>query len=435
MSRTLVVTNDFPPRRGGIETFVRQLCDDLPPEDVVVHTASMPGDQAYDATLPFTVVRDPRSRLLPTPAVARRVAATLRNQGCDQVIFGASAPLGLLAPHLRRAGAVRQVALTHGHEVWWAALPGTRRLLRRIGDEVDVMTYVSTYCRDRIAPALSRRAAARMAPLVPTVDTTRFRPGCGGEQVRDRLGIPAEALVVVCVARLVRRKGQDTLVRVWPEVRRRFPGTVLLLVGDGPDLRRLQRMVRRRGLGECVVLTGSVPWEEVPAHLDAGDVFAMPCRTRRWGLEVEAFGIVYLEAAACGLRVVGGRSGGAAEALARATPSQADGAGRRASGTAGTHSGAGSGDRRAVGDGGAGLGEDALDDPAEREDDHDDEGGDRGDEQAVLHGGGALLVGAVDEPLEQLVHGGSPKGCERGPGQGPVCPSLPGSLRLDPRNG
>lgn len=314
MSRTLFVTNDFPPRRGGIETFVRQLCADLPPDQVVVHTATMPGDAAYDASLPFPVVRDPVSTLLPTPGVGSRVAATLERYGCDRVVFGASAPLGLLAPRLRVAGADRIVALTHGHEVWWATVPVTRRLLRRIGDTVDVMTYVSDYCRARIAPALSDAAASRMVRLSPSVDRSRFRPGCGGEEVRRRLGIDPEALVVVCVGRLVRRKGQDTLVRVWPEVLLQFPGARLLLVGDGPDRRRLERMVARRGLQHSVVMVGAVRWEEVPAHLDAGDVFAMPCRDRLLGLEVEAFGIVYLEAEASGLRVVRGRSGGAPEA-------------------------------------------------------------------------------------------------------------------------
>ncbi len=318
MSRTLVVTNDFPPRRGGIETYVRQLCDDLPPDQVVVHTASMPGDTAHDEMLPFPVVRDPARLLLPTPAVGRRVEETLRAHGCDRVVFGASAPLGLLARRLRAAGARHLVGLTHGHEVWWARVPVTRGLLRRIGDEVDELTYVSEYCRSRIAAALSPAAAARMRPLAPRVDRTRFHPHCGGATVRTRLGIDADALVAVCVGRLVRRKGQDTLVRMWPEVRRQFPGAVLLLVGDGPDRDRLATMVSRRGLGEAVVMTGSVAWDDVPAHLDAGDVFAMPCRTRLLGLEVEAFGIVYLEAAACGLRLVGGRSGGAAEAVAAA---------------------------------------------------------------------------------------------------------------------
>jgi phosphatidyl-myo-inositol dimannoside synthase len=314
VTRTLVVTNDFPPRRGGIETFVRQLCDELPADGVVVHTASMPGDAAYDAGLPFPVVRDPSRVLLPTPSVGDRVAATLRAHGCDRVLFGASAPLGLLAPRLRRAGAVRQVALTHGHEVWWAAVPGTRRLLRRIGDSVDVLTYVSDFCGERIAQALSPGAAAGMVKLVPVVDRRRFRPGSGGKHVRAELGVPADALVVVCVARLVRRKGQDTLVRVWRELLEEFPGVVLLLVGEGAERPRLERMVRRRRLGDSVILTGSVPWEEVPAYLDAADVFAMPCRTRRLGLEVEAFGIAFQEAAACGLRVVAGRSGGAPEA-------------------------------------------------------------------------------------------------------------------------
>jgi phosphatidylinositol alpha-1,6-mannosyltransferase len=318
--RTLVVTNDFPPRRGGIETYVRSWCDARSPDEVVVHTARMPGAPESDRTRPYPVVRDPARVLLPTPTVGRRVEATLQRYACDRVLFGASVPLGLLAPRLRRAGVSHLTAMTHGHEVWWAALPGTRALLRSVGDSVDLLTYVSDYCRDRIAPALSPEAAARLEPLVPVVDRARFHPGCGGDAVRHRLGIAPEAPVVVCVGRLVRRKGQDTLVRIWPEVLARFPGAVLLLVGDGPDRRRLRAMARARGVEESVRFTGSVPWEEVPAHLDAGDVFAMPCRDRWGGLEVEAFGIVYLEAAACGLTIVPGRSGGAVEAarLARA---------------------------------------------------------------------------------------------------------------------
>ncbi len=316
--RTLFVTNDFPPRRGGIETFVRSLCDELPADEVVVYTSSMPGDRAYDAAQPFRVHRDPTTMLLPTPAVARRVRRVLVEEGCDRVVFGAAAPLGLLARSLRAAGAGRLTAITHGHEVWWARIPGSRQLLRRIADDVDDVTYVSQWCRERIAKALSVEGRAKLRPLVPTVDRHRFRPGAGGPLVRQRLGIAADAPVVVCVARMVRRKGQDTLVRAWPDVQSEHPGAILLLVGDGPDRTRLERLVRRRQLAGQVVFAGSVDPADVPAYLDAGDVFAMPCRSRRWGLEAEAFGIVYLEAAAVGLPVVGGASGGAPEAVALA---------------------------------------------------------------------------------------------------------------------
>jgi phosphatidylinositol alpha-1,6-mannosyltransferase len=315
VSRVLVVTNDFPTRRGGIESFVLSLCLGLPADDVVVYTASMPGDREYDAELPFPVYRDPSSMLLPTPAVARRVSAVLRRHGCDRVVFGASAPLGLLAPALRRAGARRQVALTHGHEVWWARVPVTRQLLRRIGEQVDVVTYVSEWCHERIAPALTPAARARMRRLSPGVDPRRFYPGCGGAEVRRELGLGADTPVVVCLARLVPRKGQDTLVRAWPEVLRSHPDARLLLVGDGPERSRLERLTDRVGVRAAVTFAGGVAWEAVPAYIDAGDVFAMPCRTLRLGLEVEAWGIVFLEAQACGLPVIIGDSGGAPETL------------------------------------------------------------------------------------------------------------------------
>lgn len=318
--RTLVVTNDFPPRVGGIETLVGQLAQRLAPDGVVVHTSRTPGAEAHDEGLSFPVVRDPARVLLPTPAATRRVVATLRRHRCDRVVFGASAPLGLMAPALRAAGATHLAALTHGHEVWWATLPGTRRLLRRIGDAVDDLTYVSDYCRRRISPALSPSARTRFRRLQVEVDRERFRPGAGGVEVRRQLGLDPEDPVAVCLARLVRRKGQDTLITVWPEVRRRVPGARLLIVGDGPDARRLRSLARLQGVEDSVVFAGAVTHDAAPAYLDAGDVFAMPTRARWLGLQVEAFGIVYLEAAASGLRVVPSRVGGTSEAAPRPAP-------------------------------------------------------------------------------------------------------------------
>lgn len=312
MSGVFVVTNDFPTRRGGIETFVLSLCEGMA-DEVEVYTASMPGDGAFDQGLAFRVHRDPRSRLLPTPAVSGRVVAAFRASGADRVVFGASAPLGLLAPALRAAGAHRIIALTHGHEVWWARAPGSRQLLRRIGRGCDVLTYVSEWCRDRIAPALDPVHAAAMVQLSPGVDVDRFRPDCGGAAVRTSLGIAPDAPVVVCTARMIARKGQDTLIEAWPHVLAVHPSARLLLVGDGPYRRRLERAAAP--LGSSVVFAGSVAWSQMPAYTDAGDVFAMPCRTRLGGLEPEAFGIVFLEAAACGLPVIVGDSGGAPEAV------------------------------------------------------------------------------------------------------------------------
>jgi phosphatidyl-myo-inositol dimannoside synthase len=313
-ARTLVVTNDFPPRQGGIESFVLALARRLPPGGVAVYTARMDGDRAYDATLPFPVYRDRATTLLPTPRVSRRAAAVLRAEGATSVLFGAAAPLGLLAGDLRAAGARRIVGLTHGHETWWARVPGARQALHRIGDTTDTLTYLGDYTRGAIAGALSPEAAARMVRLPPGVDPEQFRPGAGGNEVRARLGIAPERPVVACIARLARRKGQDVLVRALPAVLRRVPDALLLLVGAGPERDRLERLVDATGVRAAVRLLGPVPWTDLPPYFDAADVFAMPCRTRRLGLEPEALGIVFLEASATGLPVVVGNSGGAPDA-------------------------------------------------------------------------------------------------------------------------
>ena len=312
--RTLIVTNDFPPRRGGIQSFVHALATRLPEGTVIVYAPAWKGAAEFDARQPFPVIRHPTSLMLPVPAVSRRAVAIAREHGCDTVLFGAAAPLGLITPELRkRAGVTRAVALTHGHEAGWAALPGARALLRRIGDEVDVVTYLGEYFRVRLARALSPEAQRRMVRLAPGVDVTFFRPGAGGKTVRKRLGLNRRP-VVVCVSRMVPRKGQDTLITAWPEIKAQVSDAVLLLVGDGPYAPALKRLARRR-MAADVIFTGPVPWPELPGYYDAADVFAMPCRTRRAGLDVEGLGIVYLEASATGLPVVGGDSGGAPDAI------------------------------------------------------------------------------------------------------------------------
>ena len=313
MSRTLIITNDFPPRAGGIESFVHELALRRPAGSVVVYCSSPSSadaarDPHFDLRQPFPVVRDAAGVLLPTPRVARRARVIAQMEECDSILYGAAAPLGLLAPALP---VERQIALTHGHEAWWASVPGPRETLRRIGETVDTITYLGAYTRRRLSHALSAAAVRRMRHLPPGVDTTRFRPGAGGNEVRARYRL-GERPVVVCVSRLVARKGQDILLRAWPRVLADVPDAALLIVGDGPDARRLRSAAQ--GL-DSVLFSGPVPAQRLPAFYDAGDVFAMPCRTRRAGLEVEGLGMVYLEASASGLPVVAGDSGGAPDSV------------------------------------------------------------------------------------------------------------------------
>jgi phosphatidylinositol alpha-1,6-mannosyltransferase len=302
-----VVTNDFPPRIGGIESFVAELCR-LLDDDVVVLASGPPGASARDRDRSYPVVRA-GELLLPTPATAAHAVRLLRQHRATRVLFGAAAPLGLLAPALRRAGAQRIVGLTHGHEVWWAQVPGARGLLRHIGDGCDHLTTISGFTTERIAPALSATARSRLLRLPPPVDLSFFRPG-PPHPGRGRC---------VAVGRFVVQKGFDTLVDAWSVVVAGWPPAVpppeLVLVGDGPQRDRLRRQVSARGLDASVRMTGPLPRPAVLAELQAAGVFALPVRSRLRGLNAEGLGLAAVEAAASGLPVVVGRSGGAPETV------------------------------------------------------------------------------------------------------------------------
>ncbi|MGW5313906.1 glycosyltransferase family 4 protein [Nocardia thailandica] len=315
MARTLLVTNDFPPRPGGIQSYLHALAGQLPPGDLVVYAPRWRGDshEKFDAAQKFEVVRHRTTLMLPTPDVVKRAGELLRTHGCDTVWFGAAAPLAVMTPRLRRAGAERVLASTHGHEVGWSMLPGSRQALRRIGDSTDVVTYVSKYTRGRFAAAFGPEAALEYLP--PGVNPDEFRPDPAARaELRARYGL-GDRPTVLCLSRLVPRKGQDMLIVAMTEIREKVDGAVLVIAGSGPHETRLRALTDALGLQDSVKFTGRVPSGELAAHHTIADVFAMPCRTRGAGLDVEGLGIVYLEASATGVPVVAGRSGGAPETV------------------------------------------------------------------------------------------------------------------------
>lgn len=308
MATTLIVTNDFPPRIGGIESFVGEVCG-LLDDDVVVYTSGPAGSEQTDRERAYPVVRD-GTVLLPTQRVRDRAIDLFRAHGCSRVVFGAAAPLGLLARALRRAGASDIIGLTHGHEVWWSTLPGSRQLLRRVGDGCDHLTTISDYTAGRIGPALSPGARGRLLRLPPPVDSEAFHPGPRN---------PTGSRRCIAVGRFVPQKGFTTLLRAWRQVLDRPAGGTspaeLVLVGDGPQRPRLEALIRELDLDQTVRLTGALGRTQVIEELRRAAVFALPVRTRLAGLNPEGLGLAGLEAAACGLPVIIGRSGGAPETV------------------------------------------------------------------------------------------------------------------------
>jgi phosphatidylinositol alpha-1,6-mannosyltransferase len=317
-NRVLLVTNDFPPTFGGIQSYLRDYCAELERRDpgrltVFASTQDAAAARAYDAAVPYRVVRWPRRIMLPTPATARRMAQLIRDNDIDTVWFGSSTPMALMAGAARRAGARRIIGSTHGHEVGWSMVPGGRSVLRHIGRNVDCLTFVSRYARGRFMAAFGPTVA--WEPMPGGVDATRFRPDpAGRERLRQRYGI-ADRRVVVCVSRVVPRKGQDTLLEAMPELLRRIPDAHLLIVGPGDYAGHLRTRAADLGVTDRVTVAGPVDADDLVAAYCAGDVFAMPVRTQAGGFSVEGLGIVFLESQACGVPTVAGDGGGAPETV------------------------------------------------------------------------------------------------------------------------
>jgi phosphatidylinositol alpha-1,6-mannosyltransferase len=316
--KVLCITNDFGPRAGGIETFVIGLIERMPFGSVIVYTSSQeesaPFDQKWLEKFGVEVIRDRSKILLPIPRVSKTVCSLLRSRAITTVFFGAAAPLALMSHALRRNGAKKIVALTHGHEVWWSKVWPFTWMMRRIGNGVDHLTYLGEFTRTNIARALSARAAEAMVKIAPGIDTEHFAPHSGALSLRRELNLH-DKKVIVSVGRLVHRKGQDTLVEALPEILRSIPNAHILFVGEGPYKDYLYKRAHELNVESHITFIGRIHYADLPRHICVGDIFAMPSRSRLAGLEVEGLGIVYLEASACGLAVIGGISGGAPDAV------------------------------------------------------------------------------------------------------------------------
>ena len=312
----LLITNDLGPHLGGIETFLLGLLGELKGEEIIIYTSKQSGSEDFDLALAkktgVKILRDRAKILLPTPRVVRNIRGVIKEFNCEIAWFGAAAPLALMAQKLKKYGINRTIAITHGHEVWWAKLPFFRRAMRSIGNGCDVVTYLGSYTRDAIEGALGEHP--ELVQIAPGIALDVFTPGPKPADLVERYRIK-NVPTILCVGRLVKRKGQDKLIKALPEIKGEFPNVRLLLVGEGPLRKKLSKLVKKLQLEDNVIFTGRVSYEELPKYFRVGDIFAMPARTRNFGLEVEGLGIVYLEASATGLPVIVGSSGGAPDAL------------------------------------------------------------------------------------------------------------------------
>ena len=310
MARHLLVTNDFPPKIGGIQNYLWELWRRLPADEVVVYSTPHANADAFDAAQPFTVVRSREPALLPHPLLARRVDRLASAYGAELVILDPAVPVGLIGPHLD----VPYGVVLHGAEVTIPSrVPGIRSLLNRVLDGAVGVIAAGGYPAQQGELSLGRPLPVSI--IAPGVDTERFVPLdlAAKQAARKTLGLPTAGPLVVSVSRLVPRKGMDTLIRASVEIRRSKPDVCVAIAGTGRDHRRLSSLVAR--LDAPVKLLGRVDTDELTLLYGCGDVFTMLCRSRWGGLEQEGFGIVFMEAAAAGVAQVAGRSGGAHEAV------------------------------------------------------------------------------------------------------------------------
>jgi phosphatidylinositol alpha-1,6-mannosyltransferase len=309
--RHLFVTNDFPPKLGGIESYLMNLCAGFDPDDIAVVAPAREGNEEVDAALPFEVVRLPGTYLRAKKSVHEGIVRAVNDLGVDALHFLATLPLGRLGPQVRAKTGVPFSIVAHGTGdiLLPSRVPFAKRALRKALIAADIVFTNSEFTRGVVDKLTGSQARTSM--LYPCVDTARFSLDVSGARVRARIPAAGRFVVLFC-GRLVKRKGADVLLRAIAA----HKGIFGLFVGEGPERASLERLARELEIEGRTTFAGLVPDEELPAHYAAADAFCMPCTDRYGGLDTEGFGVVYLEAQATGLPCIAGRCGGSSEAVA-----------------------------------------------------------------------------------------------------------------------
>lgn len=303
--RLLVITNDFPPTVGGIENYIYSLVRRWPAGEVVVVTRSVPGDARFDAAQGFEIIREATDVLLPVPGLVRRISRLAADRGIDVVHFPSTLPLALMGSGLGRPYALS----VHGGEFVLASrIPGVRNVLKAVSRHAAAILPESSFAESLVTRLVGAHPA--VTRVTCGVDAERY-----GKQVAEPVEIGSGGPVVVSVSRLVARKGARTLVKAFPRVLQRHPTAHLAIVGGGPDLELLQKMAATEGVESSITLAGPQPWDRIPTYLAAAEIFALPTRSRFFGTETEGLPLVYVEAAAAGLPLIGADVGGVKDAV------------------------------------------------------------------------------------------------------------------------
>jgi phosphatidyl-myo-inositol dimannoside synthase len=311
----LLVTNDFPPKIGGIQSYLWELWRRLPAGEAIVLTTPYAGDSVFDRSAPMPIVRTRQRWLLPTPVLERQIVQIARDRGITHIVLDPALPLGWLGPRLNRQG-FRYSVVLHGAEITVPGrLPGSKQLLARVLRDAEHVIAAGGY-----PLAEGERAVGRSLPstvIAPGIDVNRFAPLVDGQSravIRTRLGVPASGPLLVSTSRLVPRKGRDVLIQAAELLRSEFPDLTIAISGSGRDLKRLKKLARQVPKVDVRFL-GRLSDADLADLYRVADLFVMLCRNRWRGLEQEGFGIVFLEAAASGVAQVAGRSGGSHEAV------------------------------------------------------------------------------------------------------------------------
>ena len=308
--RHLLVTNDYPPKVGGIQSYLWEIYRRLPQDKVVIYTTPHPDSESFDQKQTHKIIRSKQRVLLPTRQVANQIRSLAEVENIDFIMYDPAVPIGILGPKI----GIPYGVILHGAEV---TIPGrvpiARSLIANVLQHAKLVVTAGDYSTKEAIRAAKQNLPVCVIP--PGVDIDRFKPldEQARSTIRERFNFKDDDEVILTLSRLVPRKGMDVLISATSELMKTRPRVHLLIAGTGRDLRRLKALAH--STNAPVTFLGFVPDDEVSELYGMADVFGMICRVRWGGLEQEGFGIVFLEAAACGVPQIAGRSGGADEAV------------------------------------------------------------------------------------------------------------------------
>lgn len=324
MKRTLLLTQFFPPEKGGIQNYLYNICKNLPSDKTFVFSSTPHKKEIleFDQSQPFKIYRNNSQEIyqklhLTSLSIYKETSKIVKENNIEKIFLGHFyIPYVITALILKKFKNIPYTIFTHGLEILETKnSPKSSYILKLCLKNAQNIIVTTDYLKNKIINKYyNLDLNKKIIKVPPGVNSGFFQPNLNTSSLKNKLDLKNKKIIFTC-GRLVKRKNHQLVIKALPEILKKIPNAIYLIAGIGPEEKQLKKQVEELNLENQVKFLGEIKNKDLPLYYNLADIFCMPSLYNEETGDIEGFGMVFIEAQACGTPTIGSNTGGIPDAI------------------------------------------------------------------------------------------------------------------------